>query len=1273
MPQRKMWNHGVLTCGKLIGAVAALTLSTSTVADAQSEIVWWETGPAANTYYQSQMTGNIIPVRHTDPPYDPGRSKLLPAPPHNQQQQVMDEINFEAAQVTQQLGILSEIRAHQNSMASRAITEVGAVVTQTGTVAKEQRQTMYDSLSGKAIAQARLIAIGRVLTRIQPKLTRDGLRYYTRMMETEQQDIEIHSDILNRLDKTQIDAVLIDFASLGLARVGGWAAQGWNRLRTGTQSAAAQRVATQATNTSGAQAALVQAEQRLAQANAHRVAIIEAERKIATGATEKVALRKATEATIETAQTQAAAAARAETTAVAREAEAEIAANVAKAAEARLSSANSAVMEARRAANATSETLAAAERSWTGASAATKTAEEGHRAAQHALKAAEQQAAAARYATGFGDDAGVAAARETERQAYLRFDNARRATRELNFARQRAAEAARRATGADRQAAQAASNLAEAEYRAALQAQQAASQETRAAAAAVQTAQREASVKGVQTADAALARARTQEQQAATAVANARAGEEKAASALAHAADASRNTTQTLNAAQDARAAANLEHARAVTQSGPVVTRATEARAVAESAKAVAQRAETEASAMMGRLAREALDQQQAIRELARHVREAAKLARDTLWETSGAFAKANQELAEATQRLGTAQAQRVATDALRYADAAVQQAMRRQALALEALRESRRMLTVLEGQLAKAAELERVATAMEGLRPRLEITRTGAPTPVAGFVLDLLNAVVSNITTTDPFLNAFGPMLVGPYKASVTGSSTQSSATSGNAAAPAASQAGGSSAAAAGITEEELRKRFAALSPEQRAEIEGYLKDAPAAVQESYRRITGEGAVGPGQQPARTASAGAPPLPADSANQAGADIPPLRPAPQDSTQRTETAANAEPDERQPVPIKSTPPMPDSRPPAKTGTVPNAPTKLTEERSSAETGDGGAVVPPGAARKDTQSAARANQPKTQLAGGLMFEFRRAIPEIEFHIGEGEEVQRPRTAWVQPPQTRPEEPSSAEITLTEEQRALQLAAIGELRTGDAVASGTQVSPSLGRPRTDPSALVRRDVEERVYEVVAADRRARRPEKPATPSSARSEPPIATQPSEVRVSTESADDPPGGVMVVPEPETQPIADKPAAVAEIVPDPKPTRVQTAPPFAMATATSDRAPSVPTVVMPAPSASVPVAPAVPAPQGLAGTYRLADSSSGVAEVTITSSGGRFTLTGIGPPILLEQDGNSYFGEGAVLFSKGDHQIRLEESGGTLRLSAEHPAGGSFSTTLTR
>lgn len=225
-------------------------------------------------------------------------------------------------------------------------------------------------------------------------------------------------------------------------------------------------------------------------------------------------------------------------------------------------------------------------------------------------------------------------------------------------------------------------------------------------------------------------------------------------------------------------------------------------------------------------------------------------------------------------------------------------------------------------------------------------------------------------------------------------------------------------------------------------------------------------------------------------------------------------------------------------------------------------------------------------------------------------------------------------------LANEQRLARLEAIERLRGGSAPSSGTEVIPSLRSGDSDPSAQARADARARIQEVERYGRRSHEMVAAAPAATGpRLQPEPLGEPAPPPVEEETASDavPPTSVPAIEVPSPYPAAAPPPEepAASLPP------VQEAPP--------------------------------PVETGIGGTYQLADTSSGVSRVLIAISGGRTTLTGMGPPILLEQDGDTYFGEGAVLFGQGDHQIRLRPRGNGLELFAQHPGGGSFTTLLLR
>jgi hypothetical protein len=261
------------------------------------------------------------------------------------------------------------------------------------------------------------------------------------------------------------------------------------------------------------------------------------------------------------------------------------------------------------------------------------------------------------------------------------------------------------------------------------------------------------------------------------------------------------------------------------------------------------------------------------------------------------------------------------------------------------------------------------------------------------------------------------------------------------------------------------------------------------------------------------------------------------------------------------------------------------------------------------------------------------------------------------------------PEDASLTpsQTEEQRIARLEAIRELRTPGVESSGTNVAIAR-REDDDPSGQAQGDAA-RQYALAAQRKRERqdRPDAvamaPANPNAAVGTVPSApvTTPSTAPATTPpAAEDPSGPAVSTPPTE---VVSMPPAGDDSTP---PAEEVSTPPG------GDMLPSSPPDIVDPPSGVIDSAPVVEE-QGVAGDWTLQDMSSGVAEVTITETGGATTLTGMGSAIMLERDGDTYYGDGATLFGKGGHQIRLVHEGNQIQFTATHPEGGSFSTLLVR
>lgn len=217
----------------------------------------------------------------------------------------------------------------------------------------------------------------------------------------------------------------------------------------------------------------------------------------------------------------------------------------------------------------------------------------------------------------------------------------------------------------------------------------------------------------------------------------------------------------------------------------------------------------------------------------------------------------------------------------------------------------------------------------------------------------------------------------------------------------------------------------------------------------------------------------------------------------------------------------------------------------------------------------------------------------------------------------------ETPPSAPPVEDPARRHARLQSIDRLRNGQAAASGTEVAAAYGGNR-DLSDEARGEAAARAGEALRNSRR-----------------PMPNMP------------------VSPEHPATPATDNPAAPTD-QPVPPVTVPVTAPQPGMVPGHVD---------VPAGPATAPPPPAEPV--SLAGTWLLQDTSSGVSRVTIREQGNSTILSGMGPDILLQQAGNAWIGEGAVLFGQGGHTIRLVLQGNTIALSARNSSGGSFSTVM--
>jgi len=448
-------------------------ISTPAYANRGGEINWRGSNrPARRTYYRSEVTGSVIPLYYTDPPYDASDSSMRLVggkvirsrdPNVNKQYQVLDEINFDAQQQSDAWGTIKELNGLESSLLNRGTIEFGAVVTQSGYIAKEQRKYMFDALVNRMKAQARMVAIGNVMEKMRANkvLTRDGLRFYQDMISDQQSEINIAEDTLSRLDKTQAEAFAIDLLSLGTARLGTYAGQAITKAQT------ARQLANQVATKQAAVQTARQVEQRAA-VNAAETALVQAERQAAATAVKVKTAQEGAKAASATTRSAGTRAVQTEAAVAAKQAEA-------AAAQKALTGAHQQVGRSR-------VVAAGAKAGAESAEAALSTAQREALAADRALTAAKAKAAAA-----VGEQQ-IAAARNAVQRAQTRAATSKAA---VETARQEARAATTRAATASADAAAARAQLAKAKAAdsAARTAAETAKAEAQASAAALSRAQ----------------------------------------------------------------------------------------------------------------------------------------------------------------------------------------------------------------------------------------------------------------------------------------------------------------------------------------------------------------------------------------------------------------------------------------------------------------------------------------------------------------------------------------------------------------------------------------------------------------------------------------------------------------------------------------------------------------------------------------------------------------------------------------------------------------
>jgi hypothetical protein len=1116
-------------------------------------IIWFETEAErrspARTYYRSDLTGTIIPARHTEPPYDPSNSQhrltTASALGRDQNAQLNEEILYESQQFANNTGVLAEIRSYQNSMAHRAVTEVGAVLTQTGSIGKELRDEYFDSYANIAESEARMAGIGTVFQRVRGRLTREGLTAFTRMLEGEQDNIDYHRDQLRRYDKTLSDAVLIDVASLGLARLGSYIGTAVTRARTATQrTATAAEAEAQRRAVSSATAGTEAAGERVVGAAERHLAVTEANEQVAraaTGYNAKKAANDAAEATLIQAQENLA---RAEATAAARRASAQEAQAAAQQAEVQVARAN----------GQAAATRTASARAGQAADAA----EEAARRAGDALDSARSQLDEARRALTEFERNTAPRLRAAADEAGRRMRDLRQTSRQLGLARDVARENVSRAATGDKPAARRVFEEAEARARQAADALEAARLEWnrlgKDGAAGVIGPQRQQLSGEVARAQTAEAAARTEATAATSRATEAGAQAELTAQAAAAAAAEAKASQAAVETSRREAVAATEAARRAEAEAQAAVRSAAESQQVAQATR----RTLTDALDEVGRAADAAkAELQRAVRAEILAQREAGT----ELGRAASDVAAAHQQQAAAAGRTSTGRAG--------VTDQALRDALTRQRAAEEALRAATQRL---EATQAKLATLDEARAFVLGFK-QWSLTEVGG-SRVAGLAADLVVATFSNVLTD--------------------------------------------SQPAADWWRTAYDYWHAKLTPDERRELAAALEGAPPDVRAGLERIQTAGATAPVESRTQTGTASV-----DSSRPAGAAEPRQR-ASRDEGARKAAAAGADPKPAEPrlIPAATGGEAQPAREPT-TGTPPVTPPKQDEIQKS-QTGallfkGGGDVM--------------------QVAAGLGFDFSSVIPSIDFEFGPGES-----------PGPSPRVATGPSSELTEEERLLRLGAIAALRTDQATTSGSEVQqPFPTRPNAALQAAA--DVDQRVGELERQrrerERQSDRPVSDATAGQVGATPQVVTP----------AEPSPGE----PSPDEPTVNDPPAEPATSVLEAGTTPQVVSPP----------APPVLTVASVDPPPQAPLS-TTPAQNAWVGAWRLLDPEAGVSQVVITSEGaGRLVLSGLGQPIALEGDGQTYHGAGATLFGVGDHQITLSRRGGTRTLEARHANGGQWSTAL--
>jgi hypothetical protein len=250
----------------------------------------------------------------------------------------------------------------------------------------------------------------------------------------------------------------------------------------------------------------------------------------------------------------------------------------------------------------------------------------------------------------------------------------------------------------------------------------------------------------------------------------------------------------------------------------------------------------------------------------------------------------------------------------------------------------------------------------------------------------------------------------------------------------------------------------------------------------------------------------------------------------------------------------------------------------------------------------------------------------------------------------------------------QERAARLAAIQQLRTGQAGASGTEVQFAFPGG-SDLSGRTRADVENRIRDVEYVRKEERRQDagghsqpketvQPPMPVERMPEPPVREPQAPLEEVERSPWTPPEELERIPSMPPQELERLPATPISSAPPPELERPPVAKGSTMLLADVDAPPSTGMSTGPY-SVRLP------------GTWRVANPALGLRQVNIANQGSGVVLSGSGGAIRLERNGNSYVGSGSLMPGRGSQPIRLQVQGNQVQLRTRNDGGESVAATL--